>query len=230
MGTGAHATGMSPRWVTVLLAAAVLLAGCAAPPSADRSPPVQPTSAPPAQASAPPGGAGGTGGTAGTAGTAANVSANATSNSNATSNATTPAEIVTPLAYTGTTGTGACVFAAAAGQCSFATGGSNDLKEVAAPGRLRHLVANVTWTAATPATQQMTVLLAHKSGDGWVWRRGDPVVQGPSPLKADWDLSAVNATVALAVDSGTFEGAGPAGAYVSPGQDFAVQGEVRSVP
>ncbi|MCA1812711.1 MAG: hypothetical protein LC624_02020, partial [Halobacteriales archaeon] len=103
------------------------------------------------------------------------------------------------------------------------------LKEVAVKGKLVHLNGTATWTAATPVTQQLTILLAHRSGSGWAWDSGDPSAQGASPLKLDFDLTSANTTVALWVLSGTGADAVVAGAYAALAQTFDVQAEVRSL-
>jgi hypothetical protein len=215
---------MVSRGLSACLVAAALFAGCAGPAPSD------------------PGADNGAGGGSGAPADgnfpgpigSSNGPAPGASATNGASNGTSPAPprlAVTPLSYEGTTGGTVCVFAQPdTGNCMAVTPDDHGLTPLDVPGVPLRLAANVTWTAASPATTTLRAFLVYQAdGTDWRWTDQDPYIDGPSPLVIDWDLGPyANMTLALVVNAFQGQGAGGASAGADTPQDFSVEGAVTS--
>lgn len=128
------------------------------------------------------------------------------------------------LQVSGRSATGACAGAAGTGQC-FNDLGDGNLHEL---GRGAVAVrGTLAWSAPTPATAAMSVIVLVPCGDG-CWTSGSGLsVAGESPLQVDLDLAGIDEPMALWFSS--YQGAStPAGAWggASLPQEFTFDGVV----
>ena len=164
------------RAAPLLLAAAVLLAGC----SGDA----------PRPGAADDAGAPGQGDTQ-ASGPAADASA-----------APEDATLATPLRIEGSTAAGGCVAAGPQEACHYELDDSA-FHVVDAPGRPLRLRGNLSWDAMSPASQTLTLYVPAVVDGEFVWEPGDPAASGTSPLAFDLDLASLgDATAGLVVGNG----------------------------
>lgn len=130
-----------------------------------------------------------------------------------------------PFEFTGNTG-GALCPPAGRSHCVTIEESRIDAPELQGAQPLA-LVANVTWTAATPATTEFYVSVLVDQGEGWEWDpETSPSIAGASPIAVDWDLSAYppGAKFLLYFECYQALDAGGQHASVVLPQDFAVAG------
>lgn len=101
----------------------------------------------------------------------------------------TAAWISAPVAFSGTTGRGACVVAVGQTQCQFVDPGQNFYAELRPDGTAARVTGNVTWSAATQLSARLNAYLLVDKGGGFAFEQGYPVVQGVSPLKVEFSLA-----------------------------------------
>lgn len=96
--------------------------------------------------------------------------------------------VAIPFAYNGSTQAGACVQGPNLSECRFPVAGTA-IAPLMGDGNPLRLVANVTWTGATPATETLHASLAFKQGENWtVFDYPGWSFTGKSPLAVAWDL------------------------------------------
>jgi len=130
-----------------------------------------------------------------------------------------------PLQVAGRSAAGACAGASGAAAQCFNDLGDGNLQPLGA-GALA-VRGTLTWTAASPATETMSVIVLFPCGDGcWTGTADSSSVVGTSPLAVEFDLVGLDGRVALWFSS--YQGASEAGAWagVSAPQEFAFEGTV----
>ncbi len=148
--------------------------------------------------------------------------------------ASTPsvASTASPFEYAGSTGAQACTGQAASAQC-VGDAGENEMKAIESPGQPVRIVANVTWDATSPATEELSVMLMVKGTAGtWEMNESAPMTSGTSPIVIDWDLRAFALASAFAIHVGSMTSAGTPALWAGASlpQAFTVVGEIYSVP
>lgn len=137
-----------------------------------------------------------------------------------------------PLAFQGTSPVGGCAGVyPVIGQC-YNNLGDHQLQPLGDAGSPLVVNGTLTWSAATPATETMSVLVLvpYEGCDGCWTSAGDlPYVYGASPLQVDFDLSGIGEPVALWISS--YQGFAQQGAWVgaSVPQAFSFEGVVTHV-
>ena len=142
----------------------------------------------------------------------------------------TRSAVETPVHVEGSTYTGGCAYAMGQGTCRWENG-DHAFVELGKDGEPSRFAGTVTWSAATPDAQEMSVYVFHLRDDGYYWLDDEsPMATGPSPLAFDFDLSEYKDTqVAFGVSDA--QGTGLLVAYASAGtsQAFAVDGAYTSI-
>lgn len=145
-----------------------------------------------------------------------------------------PQEVTTPLAWDGSLGAGVCA-PAGPGACFGGTFTKQSrVLPIEAPGAPARFAATVTWTASSPLTNELFVVLARTKscGDGCFEGQnlGTPA-SGPSPLTLEvGDLPALaeDEFLAVFVSQGRLTPE-PVYAYARAPQDFHLEGSVVSM-
>lgn len=136
----------------------------------------------------------------------------------------------TPVHVEGTTYTGACAYAMGEGTCEWENG-DHAFGELGKDGQPARFAGTLAWTAATPATQELSLYVLHQRDDGYYWfDDSSPMASGPSPLAFDFDLSRYADThVAFSISSASGEGLVVAYAAAGASQGFTLDGTFTSI-
>jgi hypothetical protein len=144
-------------------------------------------------------------------------------NATVTPNATVMAPPV-PIAYGGTSPTGACTFGTPADQCQFSSAGTESFHVVEAKGKPTHVAVRITYGAQQPGMTFYATICEGKRGDAASFHCGN-YTTAASPMVLEKDLRALPADGAIAISLGSLDvPPTPAGAMVFASVDFKVQG------
>ena len=137
-----------------------------------------------------------------------------------------PATTATPVRVQGSTAAGAC----AAGQCRYELA-DTAFGELPRAGVGLRLAGTLTWDAAAPTSETLTVYVPLLVDGEYRWAPGYPAASGTSPLVFDLDLSGLNATdLGLIVGNGVAAGS-PLGVFaVQTPQPFSLEATYTSRP
>lgn len=133
--------------------------------------------------------------------------------------------IATPVAYSGTAPVGVCQFIA--GQCAFATAGSEDYHMLEVPGQAKTLALQVTYAGQAPGMDfYVGVCIGENEGSECLEYK-----TGPSPLVVEWDLSPYPPGTAFGISIGSVQTQATSTATMVFGPaEFDVAGTLTSLP
>lgn len=135
-----------------------------------------------------------------------------------------------PIHVEGTTYAGGCAYVMGMGTCRWENG-DHAFVELGKDGAPARFAGTVTWSAATPNAQEMSVYVLYLRDDGYYWSDADsPRADGGSPLAFDFDLSEYAGTqVAFGVSDSQGAGALVGYAAVATSQAFTLDGAYTSI-